>query len=423
MSDEKCLASVMIYDDGERKWKAAGKTQGLSSVCIYRHTQENTFRVIGRKDQDGEVVINCAVVPQLKYNRATATFHQWRDGNGTVYGLNFSTGHTASAFAATMDAALDALRNSKPSGPSPAELEARRREKEQLERQRLEKERQERERKENERLARERAESTASLGGPPAPPPPPSGGGPPPPPPPPSGGGAPPPPPPPPPSGGAPPPPAPSAAPSSAPAAGSLAAQLAAAKLKKAAVSIYFTMFYSYNDYFKKSGTSTLIHLVVVHQPMPWHSELLYILFQPPPEESAPASSSGGGGGMDMMAELQKKMQRRRAAAENGDGGGNKPSAAITPAPKPAATNAAETKRPSWQSKSANTSTTANNARQNSVNKAPSTTNRPTSAVLGKKSGSSGDFDQMKQEILSEMKSEMQKMKEEILQAIRELQQ
>uniref|UniRef100_H2XPU1 WH1 domain-containing protein n=1 Tax=Ciona intestinalis TaxID=7719 RepID=H2XPU1_CIOIN len=111
MSDEKCLASVMIYDDGERKWKAAGKTQGLSSVCIYRHTQENTFRVIGRKDQDGEVVINCAVVPQLKYNRATATFHQWRDGNGTVYGLNFSTGHTAAAFAATMDAALDALRN------------------------------------------------------------------------------------------------------------------------------------------------------------------------------------------------------------------------------------------------------------------------------------------------------------------------
>nr|XP_009860149.1 protein enabled [Ciona intestinalis] len=358
MSDEKCLASVMIYDDGERKWKAAGKTQGLSSVCIYRHTQENTFRVIGRKDQDGEVVINCAVVPQLKYNRATATFHQWRDGNGTVYGLNFSTGHTAAAFAATMDAALDALRNPKPSGPSPAELEARRREKEQLERQRLEKERQERERKENERLARERAESTASHGGPPAPPAPPSGGGPPPPPPPPSGGGAPPPPPPPPPGGAAPPPaPSAAAASSSAPAAGSLAAQLQAAKLKKASV--------------------------------------------PPPEESAPVSSGGGGGGMDMMAELQKKMQRRRAAAENGDGGGNKPSAAITPAPKPVATNAAETKRPSWQTKSANTSTTANNARI---------------------SGSSGDFDQMKQEILSEMKSEMQKMKEEILQAIRELQ-
>uniref|UniRef100_H2XWZ4 WH1 domain-containing protein n=1 Tax=Ciona intestinalis TaxID=7719 RepID=H2XWZ4_CIOIN len=270
MSDEKCLASVMIYDDGERKWKAAGKTQGLSSVCIYRHTQENTFRVIGRKDQDGEVVINCAVVPQLKYNRATATFHQWRDGNGTVYGLNFSTGHTAAAFAATMDAALDALRNpnsgyptlrrKKPSGPSPAELEARRREKEQLERQRLEKERQERERKET------------SHGGPPAPPAPPSGGGPPPPPPPPSGGGAPPPPPPPPPGGAAPPPaPSAAAASSSAPAAGSLAAQLQAAKLKKASV--------------------------------------------PPPEESAPVSSGGGGGGMDMMAELQKKMQRRRAAA------------------------------------------------------------------------------------------------------------
>ena len=51
-----CKASVMIYDDAERKWKTAGRTAGLSGICIYWHMVENTFRVIGRKEQDGEVI-------------------------------------------------------------------------------------------------------------------------------------------------------------------------------------------------------------------------------------------------------------------------------------------------------------------------------------------------------------------------------
>lgn len=52
---KSCKASVMIYDDSDRKWKAAGRTPGLSGVCVYRHMIENSFRVIGRKEQDGEV--------------------------------------------------------------------------------------------------------------------------------------------------------------------------------------------------------------------------------------------------------------------------------------------------------------------------------------------------------------------------------
>jgi len=57
-------------------------------------------------------VINCAIIPQLKYNRATQTFHQWRDGARTVYGLNFSTPDEANEFALAMEKALDLLRGS-----------------------------------------------------------------------------------------------------------------------------------------------------------------------------------------------------------------------------------------------------------------------------------------------------------------------
>ncbi|KAJ9588335.1 hypothetical protein L9F63_018261 [Diploptera punctata] len=79
-------ASVMIYDDVNKKWMPSGTSSGLSKVHIYQHQVNNTFRVVGRKLQDHEVVINCAILKGLKYNQATATFHQWRD-NKQVYGL------------------------------------------------------------------------------------------------------------------------------------------------------------------------------------------------------------------------------------------------------------------------------------------------------------------------------------------------
>lgn len=62
--------------------------------------------MVGRKLQDHEVVINCSILKGLKYNQATATFHQWRDSK-FVYGLNFSSQNDAEAFARAMMHALD----------------------------------------------------------------------------------------------------------------------------------------------------------------------------------------------------------------------------------------------------------------------------------------------------------------------------
>ncbi|XP_021931455.1 protein enabled homolog isoform X2 [Zootermopsis nevadensis] len=104
-------ASVMVYDDLNKKWIPSGTSSGLSKVHIYQHQVNNTFRVVGRKLQDHEVVINCAILKGLKYNQATATFHQWRD-NKQVYGLNFSSKEDADSFARAMFHALDVLSNS-----------------------------------------------------------------------------------------------------------------------------------------------------------------------------------------------------------------------------------------------------------------------------------------------------------------------
>jgi hypothetical protein len=51
-------ASVMIYDDVNKKWIPSGTSSGLSKVHIYQHTVQQTFRVVGRKLQDHEVIIN-----------------------------------------------------------------------------------------------------------------------------------------------------------------------------------------------------------------------------------------------------------------------------------------------------------------------------------------------------------------------------
>lgn len=103
-------ASVMVYDDNQKKWIPSGTSSGLSKVHIYHHQQNNTFRVVGRKLQDHEVVINCSILKGLKYNQATPTFHQWRDSK-YVYGLNFSSPQDAEAFARAMLHALEVSDN------------------------------------------------------------------------------------------------------------------------------------------------------------------------------------------------------------------------------------------------------------------------------------------------------------------------
>ncbi|XP_077024703.1 protein enabled homolog isoform X2 [Tamandua tetradactyla] len=172
-------AAVMVYDDANKKWVPAGGSTGFSRVHIYHHTGNNTFRVVGRKIQDHQVVINCAIPKGLKYNQATQTFHQWRDAR-QVYGLNFGSKEDANVFASAMMHALEVLNSQEAgptlprqnsqlpvqvqNGPSQEELEIQRRQlqeqqrQKELERERLERERMERDRLERERLERERLE-------------------------------------------------------------------------------------------------------------------------------------------------------------------------------------------------------------------------------------------------------------------------
>ncbi|XP_041657308.1 vasodilator-stimulated phosphoprotein-like isoform X2 [Cheilinus undulatus] len=261
-------ATVMMYDDSNKRWVPAGSdSASFSRVQIFHNTMANTFRVVGRKLQaDQQVVINCPIIKGMKYNQATANFHQWRDSK-QVWGLNFGSKEDAALFANSMMHALEALNvpaGSEPCGPSAQELEHQRR---------LECQRQEQQ--EKERQASTAASTPPAFVPPtpaaPQPPPPPSGPPcPPAPPPPPSGGLAPP----------APPPPTAGAGGSSSGGGGgganNLAAALAGAKLRKTVTDVA------------------------------------------DPKPATPSSGSGsGGGGGGLMGEMSAILARRRKAADD----------------------------------------------------------------------------------------------------------
>ncbi|XP_070685161.1 vasodilator-stimulated phosphoprotein isoform X2 [Pempheris klunzingeri] len=398
-------ATVMIYDDGTKKWLPAGAgPQSFSRVQIYHNPTNNAFRIVGRKMQsDQQVVINCPIVRGLKYNQATPNFHQWRDAR-QVWGLNFGSKEDAALFANGMAHALEVLTSMADAGyatlprpvsngPTPEELEQQRRleqqKLEQQERERQERERQERERQERERLERERQSAAVPI--PPAPPLASAGPAPPP---------APPPPPGPPPAVGIPPPPGPP--PSGPPPApplpalgggdggsgggggGGFAAALAGAKLRKVSK-----------------------------------------------EEGAPAapigradssrssnSSIGGGGGGGLMGEMSAILARRRKAADTGEKPPVKPQDNDDSEPQ----GQSDTLRRPWEKSSAR-----NNSVIKSMDSTPSLSHGSRAKPAGNSNDAGGmddsDLEKMKQEILEEVRKELQKVKEEIIGAfVQELQ-
>ncbi|XP_023376251.1 ena/VASP-like protein isoform X2 [Pteropus vampyrus] len=430
-------ASVMVYDDTSKKWVPIKPgQQGFSRINIYHNTASNTFRVVGVKLQDQQVVINYSIVKGLKYNQATPTFHQWRDAR-QVYGLNFASKEEATTFSNAMLFALNIMNSQEggPStqrqvqnGPSPDEMDIQCR--------------QVMEQQQHQQQRQESLERRTSATGPILPPGHPSSaasaplscGGPPPPPPPPV---------PPPPTGATPPPPPP------LPAGGAqgshdessvsgLAAALAGAKLRRVQRPE------DASGGSSPSGTSK--------------------------SDANRASSGGGGGGL--MEEMNKLLAKRRKAASQTDKPAEKkedesqtvaskwqketeemqspgseqhaladlmspisreePSTSPSPGTRAASQppNSSEAGRKPWErSNSVEKPVSSLLSRTPSVAKSPEAKSplqsQPHSRM--KPAGSVNDvaldafdLDRMKQEILEEVVRELHKVKEEIIDAIRQ---
>ncbi|XP_053699640.1 enah/Vasp-like b isoform X2 [Synchiropus splendidus] len=358
-------ASVMVYDDTSKKWVPIKPgQQGFSRINIYHNTANNTFRVVGVKLQDQQVVINYSIVKGLKYNQATPTFHQWRDAR-QVYGLNFASKEEATTFSNAMLFALNVLsaqdggpvvQRQVQNGPTSEEIEVQRA------RQMMEQQQQQMQ----VQMERERRSSNSgspfqghpavlSVAPPVIPPPMNMGGGPPPPPPPPG---------PPPPSAAAPQPPLPPPLPvggapaDEAPAPTGLAAMIAGAKLRRVQRP-------------EDSSSST--------------------------KNDANRTSGGSGG---LMEEMNALLARRKAASEKPEDSQNDD--ANSPGNR-SGQNSTDGAKKAWD-------------RANSADRSMASRVRP---AAGSSDADSPDMDRMKQEILDEVFRELHRVKEEIIDAIR----
>uniref|UniRef100_A0A1A8DIZ1 Ena/VASP-like protein n=1 Tax=Nothobranchius kadleci TaxID=1051664 RepID=A0A1A8DIZ1_NOTKA len=359
-------ASVMVYDDTSKKWVPIKPgQQGFSRINIYHNTANNTFRVVGVKLQDQQVVINYSIVKGLKYNQATPTFHQWRDAR-QVYGLNFASKEEATTFSNAMLFALSilsaqdggpALQRQVQNGPTSDEIEAHRA-RQMIEQQQQMQAHMERERRSSNSGSPFQGHPAVLSVAPPVVPPPMNMGGPPPPPPPPG---------PPPSTAGAPqphlPPPLPlggSSQGDEAPAPTGLAAMIAGAKLRRV---------------------------------------------QRPEESSSVAKNdanrtSGGSGGL--MEEMNALLARRKAASEKPEDSQNDDPNSPSPSTRSGQNSTDGVKKP-WDR--------ANSADRSMVSRV-------------RNAGSGGDtdsldMDRMKQEILDEVFRELHKVKDEIIDALR----
>ncbi|XP_034755821.1 enah/Vasp-like b isoform X3 [Etheostoma cragini] len=361
-------ASVMVYDDTSKKWVPIKPgQQGFSRINIYHNTANNTFRVVGVKLQDQQVVINYSIVKGLKYNQATPTFHQWRDAR-QVYGLNFASKEEATTFSNAMLFALNvlsaqdggpAVQRHVQNGPTSDEMEVQRA-RQMMEQQQQMQAQLERERRTSNSGSPFQGHPAVLSVAPPVIPPPMNMGGPPPPPPPPG---------PPPPSAGAPPPPLPPPLPmgegsqgDEPPAHTGLAAMIAGAKLRRV---------------------------------------------QRPQDESSPSGkneanrTSGGSGGL--MEEMNALLARRRKlASERPDDSQNDDPNSPSPSTR-SGQNATDGAKKPWD-------------RANSADRSMVSRVRPGG---GASDADLLDLDRMKQEILEEVFRELHKVKDEIIDAIR----
>uniref|UniRef100_H3BZP6 Ena/VASP-like protein n=1 Tax=Tetraodon nigroviridis TaxID=99883 RepID=H3BZP6_TETNG len=395
-------ASVMVYDDASKKWVPIKPgQQGFSRINIYHNTANNTFRVVGVKLQDQQVVINYSIVKGLKYNQATPTFHQWRDAR-QVYGLNFASKEEATTFSNAMLFALNVLSSpdsggpvvQRQNGPSSEDNEAQRRYDQMMMEQHQMQAHKERERRTSgsgppvsaghPAMLSVAPPQVAPMAGPPAPPPPP---GPPPP------MAVPPPMPPPLPTGGGP----PGGFPGVQQQPSGLAAALAGAKLRKV-----------HRDESSPPGSGSK-------------------------SDSNRSSGGSGGGGEGLMQEMNALLARRRKASEKPDEDDDDDdddyfSVVQDDSGGRGQQNSTDAVKKPWErSNSAEKSSLVSRSEEFNRNQHKET---PTQILIVsllhfrvRPIGSTGEgdteFDRMKQEILDEVVRELHKVKDEIINAIR----
>ncbi|EFA84533.1 vasodilator-stimulated phosphoprotein, partial [Heterostelium album PN500] len=113
-------AQVFTYSAGTNNWVPS--SQHPATLLLYHHQTNNTYRIIARGFEDPNVIlINFSITKEVTYKLASANFHTFSDQR-THYGINFSTKEEADQFGSGFENVLKQLKSgqSPPQPPPPS---------------------------------------------------------------------------------------------------------------------------------------------------------------------------------------------------------------------------------------------------------------------------------------------------------------
>ncbi|CAL2044206.1 unnamed protein product [Caenorhabditis brenneri] len=106
----QAMAQVMFYNNNTKTWETPpGLEKVPTLVQVLQDHRRSTYRIISSRPHDQQIFLNFYIFQSLRYSAATEIFHQWKDEQKQVYGLNFQQIDDARRFEHVVKQAIDQL--------------------------------------------------------------------------------------------------------------------------------------------------------------------------------------------------------------------------------------------------------------------------------------------------------------------------
>uniref|UniRef100_A0A0N5BFA8 WH1 domain-containing protein n=1 Tax=Strongyloides papillosus TaxID=174720 RepID=A0A0N5BFA8_STREA len=103
----QATAQIYLFDRSTKRWITPDgldtsndpqSTNQLAQILLLHHAGRRSFRIVGMQRDGRGVIIETKLFARIKYQKANETFHQWRDEQKQVFGVNFADNYEASIF-------------------------------------------------------------------------------------------------------------------------------------------------------------------------------------------------------------------------------------------------------------------------------------------------------------------------------------
>lgn len=106
----QAMAQVMFYNNNTKTWETPPGLEKVPTVVqILQDNRRTTYRIVSNRPHDQQIFLNFYIFQSLRYSAATEIFHQWKDEQKQVYGLNFQQIDDARRFESVVKYAIDQL--------------------------------------------------------------------------------------------------------------------------------------------------------------------------------------------------------------------------------------------------------------------------------------------------------------------------